>query len=71
MEEEQSNGHVGLQVSLQVTKGIFDYATLSIRAETAPAEGSWWGVTALLVHSDTSEPHGDDRLPAGYRAAMA
>ena len=71
MEEERSKGHPGLRVSLQLTKGILDYATLPIGAETTPTEGSWWRLTTLPIRSDTSEPHGNDRLSACHRAAMA
>jgi hypothetical protein len=72
VEEERSYGHAGLRVSLQVMKGIFDYyATISIKAEKSPAEGSWQWLTALPVRPDTSEYHGNGRLPACHCAGMA
>jgi len=70
-EEERSKGHAGLQVSLQETKGFFDYASLPIRASTASAQGSWRPLTALPAHPHTPEPLGDYCLPARHRAAMA
>ena len=71
MEEERSKGLAGLRVSFQLTKGILDYATLSIRTEKTPAEGSWQRLAALLVCADTPEPHGDGHLPACHSAGMA
>ena len=71
MEEELSNVRFGLEVTLQETKGIFDYVSLSIRAEATSTERSWEWLAALPVCPDTSESHGNDCLFARHRTAMA
>ena len=71
MEEERSKGYAGLRVSLQLTKGVFEYATISIGAEKTREEGFWQRLAALSVCPDTSESHGDGRVSACHSAGMA
>ncbi len=72
MEEERLIDNHGLQVSLQETKGLFNYASLTIRAETVPAtKVSWQRLTTLAIHPHTPEPLDDHRLPTRHRAVLA